>query len=87
MADKAKKYLRREEASQYLKEKWSVSRKPKTLAKLACIGGGPEFHKAGRDVLYTPAALDAYAISIISKPLSSTSDMLAADSVGGRDAR
>ena len=40
--------LRRAEASAYLKEKYYIDRKPSTLAKLACIGGGPRFQSAGR---------------------------------------
>ena len=37
----------------YLKDRYGHGSE-KTLAKLACLGGGPEFHKAGeRVVLYT----------------------------------
>jgi hypothetical protein len=50
----------------------------KTLAKHASIGGGPEFHKAGRVVLYTREALDAWALAKISGPLKSTSQAVAA---------
>jgi hypothetical protein len=65
---------RRAEASSYLKEKWGIDRKPSTLAKLACIGGGPRFEVAGRFPLYTDPELDAWARSILSPLKSSTSD-------------
>ena len=76
MAENVKKWLWPDEASQYLKDK-GVRRAEKTLAKLRCIGGGPEFHKDGRYVTYTPEALDAYAMSVMSKPLTSTADYTA----------
>ncbi len=66
--------LRRSEASKYLKDRWGIHRAPSTLAKLACIGGGPLFEKCGRMPLYTPDHLDQYAKSILSPPLRSTSD-------------
>jgi len=44
------------------------------LAKLACLGGGPEFRKAGPAALYEPAALDAWALGKIGGPQKSTSD-------------
>ena len=65
---------RRAEASSYLKEKWGIDRKPSTLAKLACLGGGPRFEIAGRFPLYTDLELDAWARSILSPLKSSTSD-------------
>lgn len=40
MSDTTIRRLRRSAASEYLKEKWGIERKPTTLAKLACIGGG-----------------------------------------------
>ena len=46
----------------------------RTLAKLRCVGGGPEFMKAGPQiVLYTKAALDEWARSKIGAPVASTS--------------
>ena len=62
-------------ASRYLEDRWGVRRAPAYLAKLRVVGGGPEFVKVGaRDVAYTDPALDAYAQSLISKPLRSTSE-------------
>lgn len=67
--------LRRSEASQYLKEKWGIDRTANTLAKLACLGGGPRFEHAGRIPLYREAELDAWAASIMSPLKRSTSDL------------
>jgi hypothetical protein len=66
--------LRRTEASEYLKETWGIDRAPATLAKLATIGGGPKFEKANRIPLYAPQFLDEWARSILSPPMTSTSD-------------
>ena len=65
---------RRAEASDYLKETWGIERKPATLAKLACLGGGPHFQIAGRVPLYPEPELDAWARSILSPLKTSTSD-------------
>jgi hypothetical protein len=67
--------LRRQEASAYLKEVHGIDRKASTLAKLACLGGGPRFEHAGRVPLYSPAELDAWALSLLSPLKSSTSDL------------
>lgn len=58
--------LRRAEASIYLKQRHGIDRAPQTLAKLACIGGGPTFRHFGRTPLYAPADLDAWAASLLS---------------------
>jgi hypothetical protein len=71
-------FMRRRAAGIYLKDKYGHGSE-KTLAKLASLGGGPEFHKAGdRVVLYTKGALDAWALARISGPLKSTSEATAA---------
>lgn len=67
--------LRRNEASKYLMEVWGISRTPKTLAKMAVTGGGPEFEKDGRFPLYTPSGLDKYAESVLSPVVHSTSEL------------
>ena len=66
--------LRRAAASEYLRAKYSIERAPSTLAKLAVVGGGPRFQKAGRVPLYPVAELDAWALSILSPLKASTSD-------------
>jgi hypothetical protein len=66
--------LRRKAASRYLSENHGLPCAPSTLAKLAVIGGGPIFRRAGRIPLYETPDLDAYAASKLSGPLRSTSD-------------
>lgn len=66
-------YLRRKAAGEYLKTKFGFG-SDKTLAKLASLGGGPAFHKAGPAALYEPAALDEWALSKIGPEQKSTSD-------------
>ena len=67
--------LRRVEAAAYLLERHGIRRAPATLAKLAVIGGGPVFHRAGRVPLYSPADLDQFAASITSARVHSTSEL------------
>ena len=69
--------LRRKEASAYLLREWGISRTPKTLAKLAVIGGGPAFQKDGRIPLHTEQALDDWARAQLTPPLTSTSELKA----------
>lgn len=71
----AQRPLRRVEASAYLLEKHGIQRHPRTLAKLAVIGGGPVFRRAGRVPLYTHEALDEFAASITSPTVHSTSEL------------
>ena len=71
--DHAIRYFSRQEASSYLFERHGVRRSPATLATLACSGGGPVFRKDGpRRTIYTDVDLDAYAASVLSKPVRST---------------
>jgi hypothetical protein len=68
--------LNRREASQYLLEQHGIRRSPNTLAKLACVGGGPAFRKVGnKAVIYDPPTLDTYAAAITSPPMLSTSQL------------
>ena len=67
-------FLRRSEAGQYLKAKYGFCSE-RSLAKLACLGGGPAYRKLGqRTVLYAPADLDDWAEGLMSRPVRSTSD-------------
>lgn len=66
--------LRRDEASAYLKDEHDVSCAPRTLAKLAVIGGGPPMIYSGRFPLYEPDSLDAWAKSKLSPQVNSTSE-------------
>jgi hypothetical protein len=66
--------LRRKAASEYLEQTWGITRAPSTLAKLAVVGGGPIFRRAGRVPLYSTDDLDDWARSLLSGPMRSTSD-------------
>jgi hypothetical protein len=66
-------FLCRKQAGEYLKTKYGFGSE-KTLAKLACVGGGPQFRKAGTATLYEPSALDTWALSKIGAAKRSTSD-------------
>jgi hypothetical protein len=67
------RYLRRNEAAQYLREHFGFGTTA-TLAKLATVGGGPLYRRAGKMVLYTPEDLEKWASARISGPRASTSD-------------
>jgi hypothetical protein len=73
-AMRTNRLLRRKAASQYLDETWGMNRAPSTLAKLAVIGGGPIFRRAGRVPVYATEDLDNWARSLMSVPMRSTSD-------------
>jgi hypothetical protein len=67
-------FLRRDEASNYLREKFRLRCSRQTLAKLAVIGGGPAFRKAGVTPIYEPAELDRWAETKIGPVQHSTSE-------------
>ena len=67
--------LRRVEASLYLNGTWGISRTPKTLAKLAVVGGGPAFRKDGRFPLYEIDALDEFAREQLTESVRSTAEL------------
>lgn len=70
------KFYRRNEAAEYLRQRYGTG-SPATLAKLACIGGGPVFRKMGRFPVYRAEDLDAWAQSKLSDPVESTSGLAA----------
>jgi hypothetical protein len=70
------RYLRRHEAARYVTETWGIPCTPKSLAKLAVVGGGPEFRKAGPFPLYEPVDLDAWCRVKIGPKQKATSDRL-----------
>ena len=72
MSDPA--FLRRRAAAEYVRVRWGLPCAEKTLAKLASVGGGPTFYRAGRIPLYRTVDLDAYAETKIGKPVRSTSE-------------
>jgi hypothetical protein len=65
--------LGRKEAAQFLTDQ-GYKTAPATLAKLACIGGGPTFESFGRRPLYREADLLAWAHARTTGPRRSTSD-------------
>ena len=76
MPEKVKRY-RRVDAAKYVKEMYGLPCSPKTLTKLACIGGGPRFQVFGRIPLYPEPELDRYVESKLSPIVSSTSELAA----------
>ena len=68
------KFLRRKAAASYIREHWGYPCSPNTLAKLAVIGGGPIFRRAGRIPLYAVDDLDSYVEAKLGQPLRSTSE-------------
>jgi hypothetical protein len=73
VTDPSMRFIRRPEAARYLKDKYGFGAS-RTLAKGVVTGDTPVFHKAGRIVLYTREALDAWALAKISGPLKSSSE-------------
>ena len=63
----------RKQAAQFLTER-GYRTAHATLAKLACVGGGPTFHSFGRKPLYREADLIAWAEAKTTGPRRSTSD-------------
>jgi|JI10StandDraft_1071094.scaffolds.fasta_scaffold13845_7 hypothetical protein len=57
--ESAKKYLTREEAAEFI-GLHGLPCSPRTLAKLACLGGGPRYRRYGRNAIYTEADLEQW---------------------------
>lgn len=68
----AGRLLLRDEASAYLRERHGIACAPGTLAKLACLGGGPCFSRFGRRPLYRPVDLDDWVASRLTPARPST---------------
>jgi len=73
--------LDRKEAASFLSAR-GYRTAPATLAKLACIGGGPAFESFGRRPLYRESDLMAWAKARSTGPRRSTSDPGAASMEG-----
>ena len=67
-------YMRRVQATEYVRQRWGLPCSHGYLHKLASVGGGPVFHKAGKWPLYVEADLDAWALTRISGPMRKASD-------------
>jgi hypothetical protein len=74
-----RRYLCRAEAAEYIRLQYGFPCSRQWLAKLAVIGGGPIFRKAGRTPIYAPADLDTWASARIGAPQRSTSDFIAVE--------
>jgi hypothetical protein len=72
-----RRLLRRSEAARYVEDEWGYPCSPRTLAKKACIGGGPRFRKAGRIPLYEPPDLDDWVRGLLTRRVGSTSELSA----------
>ena len=68
-------FLRPSDAATYITERYSFPCSRQWLAKLAVIGGGPVFRKAGRYPVYEPSELDRWAEARIGPPQRSTSEV------------
>ena len=66
-------FLRPPQAAAFLRENFGFGA-VRSLAKMRVIGGGPNYHTAGRLILYTEADLLAWAKSRLTGPHRSTSD-------------
>jgi hypothetical protein len=69
------RYLRRADAARYIRETYGIPCVGPTLAKYACIGGGPAFRKAGKFPIYAREDLDHWASNRLSKPVRSTTEL------------
>lgn len=76
-------YLRRDKAAAYLQERYGAYTID-TLAKLACVGGGPKFRKLGPFPVYLPSDLDTWAQSRMTRAVSSTSELCPNKSGAGK---
>lgn len=66
--------LRRHDAAAYIRTTYGMPCSPPWLAKLAVVGGGPSFHKAGRTPLYAVEDLDAWALARLGTARSTTQE-------------
>lgn len=68
------KFFTKKQASNYMTAELGLPVAEKTLSKLITIGGGPEFQKFNKRVVYTQTALDEWAKSRLSKPHKNSSE-------------
>ena len=70
------KFIERAAAAAYVRSTWGIPCAPQTLAKLAVQGsGGPEYHKVGRNAMYSHASLDEWAKQKLGKAIKSTAEL------------
>ena len=68
--------MRRADAARYIRENHGIPCSPATLAKYACIGGGPAFRKAGKFPIYSRDELDTWANQRLGALVRSTSELV-----------
>ena len=68
--------MRRADAARYIRETYGIPCVATTLAKYACIGGGPAFRRAGKFPIYSRDDLDAWANQRLGKLVHSTSELV-----------
>lgn len=66
--------LRRNEAAAYVARTYGIPCATRTLARLAVVGGGPAFRKAGPFPLYAMADLDGWASGKLGPLVRTTSE-------------
>ena len=66
--------LRRTNAAAYVRERYGFPCSTSWLAKLAVVGGGPAFRRAGRYPLYSVTDLDSWAKARMSRVVRSTAE-------------
>ena len=71
----SRRFLRRTEAASYVTDHYGFPCSRQWLAKLAVVGGGPVFRKAGRYPIYQLEDLDRWAEARIGPAQRSTSDV------------
>jgi hypothetical protein len=69
------RFLRRADAAAYVCQTYGFPCSRQWLAKLAVIGGGPIFRKAGRFPIYKRTDLDQWAQARIGPARASTADL------------
>jgi hypothetical protein len=73
--------LRRKAAAKYVEDEHGQPCSHKTLAKLAVVGGGPLYRKAGKFPLYEPDDLDEWALARLSPKVRSSSEFRAPENL------
>lgn len=68
------KFFTKKQASEYLTTTLGLPVAEKTLSKLISIGGGPEFQKFNKRVVYKQSSLDTWAESRLSQPHKNSSE-------------
>jgi hypothetical protein len=69
----SEKFRTRPNAADYCKSR-GIPVSPKTLQKMATVGGGPVYRIFGNRALYTEADLDSWIAEKLSAPRRSTSE-------------